>query len=113
ITDFKVTGQSDTYIDLEWTIGPSDMTVGKYTLVVDAFLSNDIPCPTEVCTYRVQYLSACSEHTFDLTPHYLVDGADTPTNTSTIKGNTEFALPEAPRDLTAVIGSMSCCMNVS
>jgi len=110
---FNVTGSTDTYIDLEWGIGPSDMTVGKYTLVVDAFLSNDVPCPNPVCSYRVQYLSACSVHNFDITPHYLIDGVDTPVSTVSTTGNTEFALPEAPKDLVAVEGSMDCCMNVT
>jgi len=113
ISYFNVTGQSDTWIDLEWGIGPSDMTVGKYTLTVDDFLSNDVPCPAPVCTYRVQYLTACSEHKFDLTPHYLVDGVDTPTTTVTINGNTEFALPEAVENLYATNGNGSSGMNIS
>ncbi|KAG7160512.1 hypothetical protein Hamer_G001788, partial [Homarus americanus] len=75
----------DESVTLEWDFvkGDAAYRLHKYTLVTDNDFSEDIRCPADHCVHTVDYLEACKEHTFDLTPYF-----DDTINSGTVDGDT-------------------------
>lgn len=59
-------------MELSWDYveGDSAYALHKYKLLTDNDFSNDVNCPVASCTYMVNYLGACIEHDFLLTPYF-------------------------------------------
>ncbi|CAL4110197.1 unnamed protein product [Meganyctiphanes norvegica] len=101
IDTFEVIDSTETTITLQWTITASDQNPIKYTVVEDAFISTDVQCG-DVCQHKFEYLQPCTEHQFEVTAFYMVNGAPESTNPSQLTGSTKGAAPDAPTSLVSV-----------
>lgn len=59
-------------MELSWDYveGDAAYSLHKYKLLTDNDFENDVNCPVLSCSYEVDYLRACKEHEFLLTPYF-------------------------------------------
>lgn len=89
VSNFQQKSSGDGYVELEWNFTPGDAAypLHKYTLVTDNDFSNDVRCFDPHCAYVIDYLAACVEHTFEITPHFdKPDGGEILGDTSSTTG---------------------------
>ncbi|KAG7160507.1 Fibronectin-like, partial [Homarus americanus] len=102
IENLQVTS-GDGSITLEWDFVAGDPTykLHKYTILTDNDFSTDLRCPAAHCTTIIDYLDACKEHTFDVTPVFddTVNGGSVNGDTSSISGFTNDLPPSSPSNL--------------
>ncbi|XP_042237342.1 fibronectin-like [Homarus americanus] len=102
IKNLQVTS-GDGSITLEWDFVAGDPTykLHKYTILTDNDFSTDFRCPAAHCTTIIDYLDACKEHTFDVTPVFddTVNGGSVNGDTSSISGFTNDLPPSSPSNL--------------
>ncbi|KAG7160509.1 Receptor-type tyrosine-protein phosphatase F-like 2 [Homarus americanus] len=105
IKNLQVTS-GDGSITLEWDFVAGDPTykLHKYTILTDNDFSTDLRCPAAHCTTIIDYLDACKEHTFDVTPVFddTVNGGSVNGDTSSISGFANAKSPSSPTNLRIV-----------
>ncbi|XP_066989941.1 receptor-type tyrosine-protein phosphatase F-like [Macrobrachium rosenbergii] len=92
----QVEGTEDT-ITLGWDFEAGETALTFYTLLnVEEGFETNVKCPLESCTTVVDFLNACSEYHFDLTPHF---GGATVGNKTSTTGHTSDVVPGMPMNL--------------
>lgn len=100
IQNFQQKSNGADYIELEWSLTQDgDYTLHKYTLTTDKDFSNDVRCFNEHCTFVVDYLPACTDHDFELVPHFDGPSGDVLGAVATATGSTADSPPGAPSNI--------------
>ncbi|KAK3877417.1 hypothetical protein Pcinc_017858 [Petrolisthes cinctipes] len=106
IENLHQSSSGDGWVEISWDGVPGDSAYPfhKYNLLTDNDFSNDVLCPTASCTYRINYLEACIEHDFVLTPYFdePSGGPDLVGEAANCKGFTDEKPPGAPTSLSVV-----------
>ncbi|XP_071525808.1 von Willebrand factor A domain-containing protein 7-like [Panulirus ornatus] len=96
IYDLEAVSVGETWVELRWSMTPTQYDIHKYTLLINDDSSEDSRCQEEVCHHNVTYLRPCSLQTFQLTPHFYVGGEDRVGQAASTQATTKDQVPGAP-----------------
>ncbi|KAK3858687.1 hypothetical protein Pcinc_035141 [Petrolisthes cinctipes] len=68
ISNFVVTSEGDVWVELSWTITPSDITIHHYHITINSLTTQQSFCTQSTCSETVLNLEPCTRHQFVLTP---------------------------------------------
>lgn len=98
VENFVISDVGQGYVELSWDFveGNSSYPLHKYSLTTDSDLTTQFKCTSPTCSRIVDYLDACVEHVFDLTPIFSTPTDDEMEGTPvTTTGYTTDDLPGA------------------
>ncbi|KAG7160513.1 von Willebrand factor A domain-containing protein 7-like 1 [Homarus americanus] len=96
VVDLEAVSVGVTWVELKWSITPTNYEVHKFSLLINDDFSVDMRCMETVCFYNATYLDPCSLQTFRLTPHFYVRGVDQIGQPATTQATTADEDPGTP-----------------